>query len=151
VDPHIVVRRMIAHSSEDVGLADPMAMLQALGALQSLDAVGMPEAGLSIAQAIIYICESPKSNAVVVAKGAAIEDAERSEFQPVPVHLRDTSYKGYEKIGSGVGYKYAHDYEGHYVEQEYMPVESKGKRFYRPSDQGYEIEIQKIRKQRNKE
>ena len=151
VDPRIVVRRMIAHSSEDVGLANPMAMLQALGALQALEAVGLPEARLNITQAIIYICESPKSNSVVGAMGAAIEDAEGSEFQPVPVHLRDTSYQGHEKLGSGVGYKYAHDYEGHYVEQQYMPVESQGKRFYQPSDQGFEQEIRQIRKSRNKE
>jgi putative ATPase len=74
----------------------------------------------------------------------------KSEFQPVPVHLRDTSYKGFERIGSGEGYKYAHDYEGHYVEQEYMPVESKEKRFYFPSDQGYECKIRELRKSRGK-
>jgi putative ATPase len=147
-DPRIIVRRMIAHASEDVGLANPGAMLQAVAASQALEFVGMPEAGLSITQAIIFICESPKSNAVVAAKGAAIEDAEKSEFLPVPVHLRDTSYKGFERIGSGEGYKYAHDYPGHYVEQEYMPVESKGKRFYYPSDQGYEQKIRELRKSR---
>ena len=150
-DPRIIVRRMIAHASEDVGLANPNAMLQALGAMQALEFVGLPEAGLSISQAIIFICESPKSNAVVMAKVAAQEDAARSEFQPVPVHLRDTSYKGFERIGSGEGYKYAHDYPGHYVEQEYMPVESKGKRFYSPSDQGYEVKIRELRKGRGKE
>jgi putative ATPase len=149
-DPRIIVRRMIAHASEDVGLANPNAMLQAVAAMQALEFVGLPEAGLSITQAIIFICESPKSNAVVAAKGAAQEDAERSEFQPVPVHLRDTSYKGHERIGSGEGYKYAHDYPGHYVEQVYMPVESKGKRFYHPSDQGYEVKIREIRKGRGK-
>jgi putative ATPase len=150
-DPRIVMRRVIAHASEDVGLANPQAMQQAVAAMQALEYNGMPEAGLSIAQAIIFVCESPKSNAVVMAKTAAIEDAEKSEFLPVPVHLRDTSYKGYERIGSGEGYKYAHDYSGHYVEQEYMPVESKGKRFYHPSDQGYELEIREIRKTRGKE
>jgi putative ATPase len=150
-DPRIVVRRMIAHASEDVGLANPQAMQQAVAAMQALEFIGMPEAGLSITQAIIFICESPKSNAVVVAKGAAIEDAEKSEFLPVPVHLRDTSYKGYERIGSGEGYKYVHDFPGHYVEQEYMPVESKGKRFYEPSDQGYELEIRELRKARGKD
>ena len=151
VDPRIITRRMIAHASEDVGLANPDAMLQALGALQALEAIGLPEARLSIAQAIIFICESPKSNSVVAALGAALDDAAKSEFQPVPVHLRDTSYKGFEKIGSGEGYQYAHDFEGHYVEQEYMPVESKGKRFYRPGDLGYELKIKEIRKSRNKE
>ncbi len=149
-DPRIIVRRMIAHASEDVGLANPNAMLQAVAAMQALEFVGLPEAGLSITQAIIFICESPKSNAVVMAKVAAQEDAERSEYQPVPVHLRDTSYKGFERIGSGEGYKYAHDYPGHYVEQEYMPVESKQKRFYHPSDQGYELKIREIRRGRGK-
>jgi putative ATPase len=150
-DPRIVMRRVIAHASEDVGLANPQAMPQAVAAMQALEFLGLPEAGLAIAQAIIFVCESPKSNAVVAAKTAAIEDAEKSEFLPVPVHLRDTSYKGYERIGSGEGYKYVHDYPGHYVEQEYMPVESKGKRFYHPSDQGYELKIREIRKTRNKE
>jgi len=151
VDPRIIVRRLIAHASEDVGLANPQAMQQAVAAAQALEFVGLPEARLSITQAIIFICESPKSNAVVAALGAAVEDAEKSEFLPVPVHLRDTSYKGYERIGSGAGYKYAHDFPGHYVEQEYMPVESKGKRFYHPGDQGYETKIRETRKLRNKE
>ncbi len=147
-DPRIVMRRVIAHASEDVGLANPQAMPQAVAAMQALEFLGLPEAGLAIAQAIIFVCESPKSNAVVMAKSAAIEDAEKSEFLPVPVHLRDTSYKGYERIGSGEGYKYAHDYPGHYVEQEYMPVESKGKRFYHPGDQGYELKIRELRRAR---
>jgi putative ATPase len=149
-DPRIIVRRMIAHSSEDVGLANPNALLQAVAAMHALEFIGLPEARLAITQAIIFICESPKSNAVVGALAAAAEDAEKSEFQPVPVHLRDTSYKGYERIGSGEGYKYAHDFEGHYVEQEYMPVESKGKKFYRPSDQGYEVKIRELRRLRGK-
>jgi putative ATPase len=150
-DPRVVMRRVIAHASEDVGLANPQAMQQAVAAMQALEFLGLPEASLSITQAILFVCESPKSNAVVMARDAAREDAEKSEFLPVPVHLRDTSYKGYERIGSGEGYKYVHNYPGHYVEQEYMPVESKGKRFYYPSDQGYELKIREIRKARNKE
>ncbi len=148
VDPRILIRRMIAHASEDVGLANPNAMLQAVAAGQALEMVGLPEARLSITQAIVFICESPKSNAVVAALGAAAEDAERAEFAPVPVHLRDTSYKGHERIGSGEGYKYVHDFEGHWVEQDYMPVESKGKQFYHPSDQGYELKIRELRRVR---
>lgn len=147
-DPRVVMRRVIAHASEDVGLANPQAMQQAVAAMQALEFLGMPEAGLSITQAIIYVCESPKSNAVVMARVAAQEAAASSEYLPVPVHLRDTSYKGYERLGSGEGYKYAHDYPGHYVEQEYMPVESKGKRFYFPSDQGYELKIRETRRLR---
>ena len=113
--------------------------------------VGLPEARLSIIQAIIFICESPKSNSVVMALGEAFSDAENSEFQPVPVHLQDTSYKGSERMGAGKGYQYAHDYPGHFVQQEYMPQEVREKRYYTPSDQGFELRVREIRKSRGKE
>ena len=114
VDPRLIVRRIIAHASEDVGLANPIAMLQAVAAATALETVGMPEAKLSIAQAIIAVCESPKSNSVVMAIDAAMADAEQGGFGAVPVHLRDTHYAGSDRIGSGKGYKYPHDYPGHY-------------------------------------
>ena len=141
VDPRLIVRRIIAHASEDVGLANPIAMLQAVAAATALETVGMPEAKLSIAQAIIAVCESPKSNSVVMAIDAAMADAEQGGFGAVPVHLRDTHYAGSDRIGSGKGYKYPHDYPGHYVRQEYMPPEVKGKRYYRPSEMGHEATI----------
>ena len=148
VDPRIIVRRVIAHASEDVGLANPMAMLQAVAALQALENIGMPEAKLPISQAIIAVCESPKSNSVVMAIDRAMADAERGGYQPVPVHLRDTHYKGAGELGCGEGYKYAHDYPGHYVAQQYAPLEAKGLPYYEPSQQGYENEIRKIRADR---
>ena len=148
VDPRIIVRRIIAHASEDVGLANPMAMLQAVAAMQALEHIGMPEAKLSISQAIIAVCESPKSNSVVMAIDRAMADAERGSYQSVPVHLRDTHYKGAGEIGSGDGYKYAHDYPGHYVRQQYAPLEAEGMPYYVPSEQGYENEIRIIRYER---
>ena len=150
VDPRIIARRLIAHASEDVGLANPTAMLQAVAAAQALEMVGMPEARLSLAQAIIAICESPKSNSVVMAIDAATQDAERGGFQPVPVHLRDTHYQGAQRLGSGQGYKYPHDFPGHYVDQQYAPLEAKGMPYYRPSDQGQEARLREIRRLRGK-
>ena len=149
VDPRLIVRRIIAHASEDVGQANPMVMLQAAAAATALEMVGMPEARLPIAQAIIALCESPKSNSVVMAVDAALADAEKGGFGPVPVHLRDTHYGGHERIGSGEGYKYPHDYPEHWVKQEYMPPECRGKQYYYPSNMGHEATIlknQQVRK-----
>lgn len=141
VDPRVICRRLIAHASEDVGLANPQAMTQAVAAAQALELIGMPEARLSITQAIIFICESPKSNSVVMAMDAAFADAERIPDQPVPMHLRDTAYKGADKLGNGKGYKYPHDYPGHVVQQEYMPPLVKGRRYYIPGELGNEGKI----------
>ncbi len=145
VDPRIIARRVIAHASEDVGLANPMAMLQAVAAAHALEEIGMPEARLSLTQAIVAVCESPKSNAVVMAIDRAMEDAKKGGYQSVPVHLRDTHYAGADKLGSGEGYKYAHDYPNHYVKQQYAPLEAGGMPYYLPSDQGCEKEIRAIR------
>lgn len=145
VDPRIIARRVIAHASEDVGLANPMAMLQAVAAAHALEEIGMPEARLSLTQAIVAVCESPKSNAVVMAIDRAMEDAKKGGYQSVPVHLRDTHYAGADKLGSGEGYKYAHDYPDHYVKQQYAPLEAGGMPYYLPSDQGCEKEIRAIR------
>ena len=141
VDARIIARRLIAHASEDIGLANPQAMVQAVTAAQALELIGMPEAGLSLSQAIIFLCESPKSNAVVLAKDAALADAATSYDEPVPVYLRDTSYRGAKKLGHGKGYKYPHDYPGHWVQQDYMPQSLKGKRYYEPSGMGAEAKI----------
>ena len=145
VDPRIIVRRVIAHASEDVGLANPMAMLQAVAAMDALEHIGMPEAKLPIAQAIIAVCESPKSNSVSSAVEAAMADAERGGYEPVPNHLRDTHYKGASRLGHGEGYKYPHDFPGHFVEQAYAPVEAQGMPYYTPSEQGFEREIRELR------
>ena len=141
VDPRIICRRLIAHASEDIGLANPQAMVQAVAAAQALELIGLPEARLSIIQAIIFLCESPKSNAVVMALDAAFQDAETIPDQPVPIHLRDTSFRGADKLGHGKGYKYPHDFPGHVVEQEYMPPSVKGKRYYIPGELGSEGKI----------
>ena len=149
VDPRLIARRIIAHASEDVGLANPTAMLQAVAAAQALEMVGLPEARLSLAQAIIAVCESPKSNSVVMALDQSVADAEKGGFGPVPAYLRDTHYSGNERVGAkGEQYKYPHDYPGHYVQQEYMPPEVKGRRYYIPSDQGQELKLRERRRAR---
>ena len=125
VDPRIIVRRIIVHASEDVGMANPNAMLMAAAAMRALETVGMPEARLPIAEAIIAVCESPKSNSVAVAVDAAFANATTGQ-DAVPVHLRDTHYKGAAQLGFGAGYKYPHDYPGHYVQQAYAPVGVEG-------------------------
>lgn len=141
VDPRIIARRLIAHASEDVGLANPQAMVQAVAAADALEHIGLPEARLPLTQAILFICESPKSNSVVVALSQAAADAETSFDEPVPVYLRDTSFAGASKLGHGKGYLYPHDFPGHWVRQEYMPPSLKGRRYYIPSDQGQEAKI----------
>ncbi|MBR1586340.1 MAG: replication-associated recombination protein A [Clostridia bacterium] len=142
-DPRMLARRIIAHASEDVGLANPAAMLQAVAAMQALETVGMPEARLPLAQAILAVCNSPKSNSVAVAIEAAMADAQRGGFGPVPAHLRDSHYKGNERLGvtTEAEYKYPHDYPGHWVAQQYMPDEKVGTRYYYPSDQGHEAKL----------
>ena len=143
VDPRLIVRRILAHASEDVGVANPIALLQAAAAATALETMGMPEARLPIAQAIIAVCESPKSNSVSSAVDAAMADAEKGGFGPVPVHLRDTHYAGHTRIGSGEGYLYPHDFPGHWVRQDYMPPEVKGKTYYQPTEMGHEATILK--------
>lgn len=151
VDPRVIVRRIIAHASEDIGLANPSAMTQAVAAAQALEFIGMPEAKLPIAQAIIFLCESPKSNSVVMAIDEAFSDAENAYQVPVPVHLRDTSYHGASSLGNGKGYKYPHEYERHYTPQQYLPDNLKGRVYYKPSDEGYEKKIKETRRYMRKE
>ncbi len=145
-DPRLLVRRIIAHASEDVGLANPIAMLQAVAAGQALEMVGMPEARLSIAQAIIAVCESPKSNSVVCAIDAAMADAQTARGD-VPQPLRDTHYAGHERLDAGSGYLYPHDFPGHWVAQQYLPDEVRDHTYYHPSDQGHEARIKKRKEQ----
>ncbi len=151
VDPRLIMRRIFAHASEDVGLANPSAMTQAAAAAQALEFVGMPEARLSIAQAIIFICESQKSNAVVRAVDAAFRDAEHAYQVPVPLHLRDTHYHGADKLGNGKSYKYPHEFERHYTPQQYLPDNLLGRVYYQPSDEGYEKKIKETRRYMKKE
>jgi putative ATPase len=135
-DPRYIVRRLIVHASEDVGLADPMALLQAVAAAHAVEHVGLPEARLNLAQATIYLARAPKSNSVITAISAALDDAASAD--PVPGHLRDASYPGARKLGHGRGYRYPHEYPDHHVEQEYRPPAFQGKRYYVPSEMGEE-------------
>jgi putative ATPase len=135
-DPRFIARRLIVHASEDVGLADPMAMLQAVAAAHAVEHVGLPEARLNLAQATLYLARAPKSNSVYTALSAATEDAVSAD--PVPAHLRDASYPGARKLGHGTGYRYPHDAPDHHVEQQYRPEPFEGRRYYDPSGMGEE-------------
>jgi putative ATPase len=137
-DPRFIARRLIVHASEDVGLADPMALLQATAAAHAVEHVGLPEARLNLAQATIYLARAPKSNSVYVALGAAQADALGAE--PVPPHLRDASYGGARALGHGAGYVYPHDEPGHWADQPYRPEGYEGRRYFRPSGMGEDTE-----------
>lgn len=149
VDPRIIVRRLIAHASEDVGLANGQAMLTCAAAATALEFVGMPEARLPIAQAIITVCESPKSNSVVMAIDRAMKDAEKGNYAAVPTHLRDTHYAGADRLGSGAGYVYPHEYPGHWYPQKYLPDDARGTPYYEPGELGGEERIRAMRKYRD--
>src|SRR5204862_4385905 len=116
-DPRFLCRRMLIHAAEDVGLADPTALLVASAAAHALELVGLPEAQIPMTEAAIYIATAPKSNAVVKAIGQVQEDLKTRPQGPVPVHLRDSHYRGAKRLGHGKGYKYGHDYPGGYVSQ----------------------------------
>jgi putative ATPase len=139
-DPRFIARRIVIFASEDVGNADPRALAVATAAAQAVEFVGLPECQLNLAQAVTYLATAPKSNASTVAIGQAREDVRSGRTLQVPTHLRDTHYRGSGQFGHGEGYKYAHDYEGGYVEQQYLP---EARRYYEPTDRGYEVEIKK--------
>jgi len=137
-DARYIARRMVVHASEDIGLADPRALLVAVAAAQAVEYVGLPEAQLNLAEAAIYLARAPKSNSVIAALGLATKDAASSD--PVPLHLKEPGHPALKKLGYGKGYKYPHDYPDHRVEQEYRPVRFRGNRYYEPSGQGEEAE-----------
>ena len=136
-DPRFIARRLIVHASEDIGLADSVALVVAIAAAQAVEHVGLPEARLNLAHATIYLATAPKSNSVYTAISRAMEDAPGAE--PVPLHLRDASYRGAKQLGHGEGYRYPHDFPGHAVDQEYRPTTFQGKRYYEPSGQGRDV------------
>ena len=140
-DIKFIARRIMICAAEDVGNADPQALQVAVAAAQAVERLGMPEARIPLAQAVTYVASAPKSNAAYLAVDEAME-AVRSVKTTVPVHLQDSHYKGAAKMGHGIGYQYAHDYPNHYVKQQYLPSELEGRVFYRPTDNGYEQEIQ---------
>ncbi|HEU4754209.1 MAG TPA: replication-associated recombination protein A [Armatimonadota bacterium] len=140
-DPRFLCRRMIIHAAEDVGLADPMALVVATSAAQALEWVGLPEAQIPMTEAAIYIATAPKSNAVVKAIGRAQEDLRTRPHGPVPLHLRDSHYAGAKRLGHGKGYRYAHDYPGNYVPQTYIPEGAASGPYYEPTENGNEAAI----------
>ena len=132
-DPLFIVRRMVILAAEDVGLADPNALVVAQSAANALQFVGLPEGRIILSEAVIYLACAPKSNSAYMAIDTALADLRSGKAAPVPKHLRDSHYKGAAKFGHGKGYKYPHDYEGAWVEQEYLPEKLKGTVYYRPS------------------
>lgn len=150
-DVKFIARRMMICASEDVGNADPMALVVATSAAQAVERVGMPESQIILSQAASYIACAPKSNAACVAIFEANDEVQRSGNLPIPPHLQDAHYKGSEKLGHGTGYKYAHDYKNNYVKQQYLPYELDGKEFYKPSGNGYEVKIREHFKKLKKE
>ena len=139
-DVKFIARRIMICASEDVGNADPMALTVAVSAAQAVERIGMPESQIILSQAASYVACAPKSNSACNAIFAAM-DSVKSKKTTVPVHLQDAHYRGHENLGHGIGYKYAHDYPNHYVEQQYLPDEIKDAKFYIPSENGYEKQI----------
>jgi putative ATPase len=137
-DPRFIARRLIVHASEDIGMADSNALVVAVAAAQAVEHVGLPEVRLNLAHATVYLATAPKSNSVYAATAAAFEDAPSAE--PVPLHLRDASYRGAKQLGHGKGYRYPHEFPGHAVEQEYRPPSASTRRYYEPSGQGEDVE-----------
>lgn len=140
-DIKFIARRIMICASEDVGNADPMALVVATSASQAIERIGMPEAQIILSQAATYVACAPKSNAAYGAINAAMGVVRNNITPPVPTHLQDSHYKGAEKLGHGLGYKYAHDYPNHYVEQQYLPDALVGTKFYEPTEMGYEKNI----------
>ena len=136
-----IARRIMICAAEDVGIADPQAIVVAANASLAVERVGMPEAQIILAQAAMYVACAPKSNACVRAISEAMKIVEETGNLPIPTHLQDAHYKGAAKLGHGTGYLYAHDYPNHYVEQQYLPYELSGKEFYHPSGNGYEVKV----------
>jgi putative ATPase len=158
-DPRFIARRLIVHASEDVGMADPAALLTAVAAAQAVEFVGLPEARINLAQAVIHISLAPKSNAVIKAIGAADADVRNGLIGAVPAHLRDAHYPGAGKVGHGEGYLYPHDFDGGIVAQRYAPDPVADRIYYEPSGHGQEARVAErtgriraiLRKQNDKE
>lgn len=143
-DPRFIARRVVICAAEDVGNADPQALVVATSALAALEAVGLPEGRIPLAQAITYIATAPKSNAAYLAINEAMKDVAEERTLNVPAYLQDSHYPGAKALGYGIDYKYPHEYEGHFVQQAYLPEQ---KNYYQPTDQGYEAEISERLKQ----
>jgi putative ATPase len=140
-DPLYIARRLVRFASEDVGMADPQALVMAMAAQQAVHFIGMPEGNLALAQAVVYLATAPKSNSLYQAYSRVQEEIKKGSSEQVPLHLRNPVTPLMKKMGYGKGYKYAHNYPGHIVEQQNLPDALQGKRFYTPSDQGYEKQV----------
>ena len=140
-DMKFIARRIMICAAEDVGNADPQALVVAVAAAQAAERIGLPEAQIILSQAVTYVASAPKSNAACNAVFEALEAVRSSKTMPVPVHLQDAHYKGAAKLGHGQGYLYAHDFPNHYVKQQYLPDGMEGSVFYRPTENGYEKKI----------
>jgi putative ATPase len=141
-DPLYIVRRLIRFASEDIGMADPQALVIATSAQQAVHFIGMPEGNLALAQAVVYLATAPKSNSLYTAYSNVQDDVEKTRNDPVPLHLRNPVTRLMRDVGYGKGYKYAHNFPGHFVEQQNLPNALQGKKYYEPSDQGFEKEIE---------
>ncbi len=137
-DPRFIARRIAILASEDIGNADPQAIVVAAAAFDIVEKIGMPEAQLTLSQAVIYMATAPKSNRSCLAISEASKDVREGRTLPVPRHLRDSHYKGAKRLGHGVGYQYTHDFENGFVDQDYLGVD---KIYYTPTDRGYEAQI----------
>ncbi len=137
-DVNFIARRIMICAAEDVGCADPRALQLAVAAQQAVHVIGMPEARIILAEAVLYVCGAPKSNSAINAIDAALEVVKTTDIKTVPPHLQDAHYNGSKQLGHGLDYKYAHAYEEHYVEQQYLPDELVGTTFYEPGNLGYE-------------
>jgi putative ATPase len=142
-DPLYIARRMIRFASEDVGNADPQALQVAVAAMEAFHFIGLPEGNLALAQAAVYLATAPKSNAIYTAFQGVQKDVRELENMPVPLHIRNAPTTLMKDLGYGKGYKYPHDYPDHFVEEEYLPENLRGKIYYHPADQGFEREIKK--------
>ena len=140
-DMKFIARRIMICAAEDVGNADPQALVVAVAAAQAAERIGLPEAQIILSQAVTYVASAPKSNAACNAVFEALEAVRSSKTMPVPVHLQDAHYKGAAKLGHGQGYLYAHDFPNHYVKQQYLPDGMEERVFYRPTENGYEKKI----------
>ena len=142
-DPLYIARRMIRFASEDVGMADPQALQVAVAAQEAFHFVGLPEGNLALAQAAVYLATAPKSNALYTAFQRVQKDVRETENMPVPLHIRNAPTTLMKDLGYGKEYKYPHDYPDHFVEEEYLPENLKGRTYYHPTEQGFEREIKK--------
>jgi putative ATPase len=147
-DPLFIIRRMVIFAAEDVGLADPQALVVATACQQAVHFVGMPEGFIPMAEACVYLATAPKSNASYAAYNKAVEDVRQTRNDPVPLHLRNAPTGLMKGLGYGKGYKYAHDYKDHYVEMQNRPDRVQGHRYYEPGTLGYEQQIIQRMKQR---